>query len=79
MDTGPQTSSIVGFSQIGYAVGVLVQTNFGGVLTIAVAPVGQKLGQYYLRKGLLQASSGKGKEADGSCMIAIDSTPAIYA
>ena len=34
----------------GYTVGVLVQTNFGGVLTIAGAPVGQELGQYYLRE-----------------------------
>src|SRR5258708_1916102 len=33
----------------GYKVGVLVQTNFGGVLTIAGAPVGQELGQDYLR------------------------------
>jgi D-aminopeptidase len=36
----------------GYTVGVLVQTNFGGVLTIAGAPVGQELGQYYLREEL---------------------------
>ena len=35
----------------GYTVGVLVQTNFGGVLTIAGAPVGEELGQYYLRQG----------------------------
>ena len=35
-----------------YTVGVLVQTNFGGVLTIAGAPVGQELGQYYLREEL---------------------------
>src|SRR5262245_41390555 len=33
----------------GYTVGVLVQTNFGGVLTIAGAPVGKELGRYYLR------------------------------
>src|SRR5580693_7228324 len=33
----------------GYTVGVLVQTNFGGVLAIAGAPVGVELGQYYLR------------------------------
>jgi D-aminopeptidase len=52
----------------GYTVGVLVQTNFGGVLTIAGAPVGQELGQYYLRKELEQAASGK-DNADGSCMI----------
>lgn len=54
----------------GYMVGVLVQTNFGGVLTIAGAPVGQELGQYYLRKELQEAGSGKDK-ADGSCMIVV--------
>src|SRR5579864_9443532 len=54
----------------GYTVGVLVQTNFGGVLTIAGAPVGQELGQYYLRKELQQAGSGKDK-ADGSCMMVV--------
>jgi D-aminopeptidase len=54
----------------GYTIGVLVQTNFGGVLTIAGAPVGQALGQYYLRKELQQAGSGKDK-ADGSCMIIV--------
>jgi D-aminopeptidase len=58
----------------GYTVGVLVQTNFGGVLSIAGAPVGQELGQYYLRKELEQARSGAGDEndkADGSCMIVV--------
>jgi D-aminopeptidase len=54
----------------GYTVGVLVQTNFGGVLTIAGAPVGQELRQYYLRQELQQAGSGKDK-ADGSCMIIV--------
>jgi len=54
----------------GYTVGALVQTNFGGVLTIAGAPVGQELGQYYLRKELQQAGGGKDK-ADGSCMIVV--------
>src|SRR6185437_5230589 len=60
----------------GYTVGVLVQTNFGGVLTIAGAPVGQELGQYYLRKQLAQGfpqnngTQNKDK-ADGSCMIVI--------
>jgi D-aminopeptidase len=49
---------------------VLVQTNFGGVLTIAGAPVGQALGQYYLRKELQQAGTGKDR-ADGSCMIIV--------
>lgn len=59
----------------GYTVGVLVQTNFGGVLTIAGAPVGQELGQYYLREEL-QAASSKGPigatdKATGSVMIVV--------
>jgi D-aminopeptidase len=54
----------------GYTVGVLVQTNFGGVLMIAGAPVGQKLDQYYLRKEVQQQGSAKDK-ADGSCMMVI--------
>jgi D-aminopeptidase len=54
----------------GHTVGVLVQTNFGGVLTIAGAPVGQELGQYYLRKELQQAGSAKDK-AEGSCLIVV--------
>jgi D-aminopeptidase len=33
----------------GYTVGVLVQTNFGGVLQIAGVPVGPALGQYYFK------------------------------
>ncbi|HEV8485730.1 MAG TPA: P1 family peptidase, partial [Blastocatellia bacterium] len=36
----------------GYTVGVLVQTNFGGILTIAGAPVGRDLGRYYLKEEL---------------------------
>lgn len=56
----------------GYTVGVLVQTNFGGILTINGAPVGQELGQYYLRKEVEQQGSGKDK-ADGSCMMIVAS------
>jgi D-aminopeptidase len=40
----------------GYTVGVLVQTNFGGVLTINGAPVGRELGKYYLKDELSGAS-----------------------
>ena len=36
----------------GYTVGTLVQTNFGGILTIAGAPVGRELGKYYLKQEL---------------------------
>jgi D-aminopeptidase len=36
----------------GYTLGVLVQTNFGGILTINGAPVGVELGRYYLKEEL---------------------------
>ena len=54
----------------GYTVGVLVQTNFGGVLSIAGAPVGQELGQYYLRQELQQHGSGTDR-GNGSCMMVL--------
>lgn len=54
----------------GYTVGVLVQTNYGGVLSIAGAPVGQELGQFYLRDETSRAGRGSGKP-DGSCMIVV--------
>ncbi len=54
----------------GYTIGVLVQTNFGGVLTIAGAPVGLELGQYYLRQELQQTGSGM-DHGNGSCMIVV--------
>ncbi len=41
----------------GYTVGVLVQTNFGGILTINGAPVGRELGRYYLKDELERTQS----------------------
>src|SRR4029450_12890106 len=55
----------------GYTVGVLAQTNFGGVLTINGAPVGLELGKYYLKEQLDQTGGGGGNRADGSCMIVV--------
>jgi D-aminopeptidase len=46
------SSRVVPQNAGGYTVGVLVQTNFGGVLTINGAPVGRELGRYYLREQL---------------------------
>lgn len=43
----------------GYTVGVLVQTNFGGVLQIGGAPVGRELGRYYLKDELERAGENK--------------------
>jgi len=52
----------------GYTLGVLVQTNFGGILTIGGAPVGRELGGFYLEKELREQS---GSNADGSIIIVI--------
>jgi D-aminopeptidase len=54
----------------GYTVGVLVQTNFGGVLTISGAPVARELGQYYLREELQEAGGAKDR-GNGSVMIVV--------
>jgi D-aminopeptidase len=55
----------------GYTVGALAQTNFGGVLTIGGAPVGQELGRYYLREQLEEKRSNGSDTADGSVIIVI--------
>ncbi len=46
------SSRVVPESAGGYTVGVLVQSNYGGVLTMNGAPVGQALGKYYLKEEL---------------------------
>jgi D-aminopeptidase len=55
----------------GYTVGVLVQSNFSGVLTINGAPVGRELGKYDLKEQLERARSSGDNRADGSCMIVV--------
>jgi D-aminopeptidase len=57
----------------GYTVGILVQSNFGGILTINGAPVGQELNRYYLKDELKQAGTSSVKEnnPDGSIIIVI--------
>ena len=54
----------------GYTVGVLVQTNYGGVLTIGGAPVGQELGRYYLREEVQSAGAVK-DSGNGSVMMVV--------
>ena len=49
----------------GWTVGVLVQTNYGGVLQVAGVPVGQALGRYFLKDELSTASG------DGSCIVVV--------
>src|SRR5205085_2034050 len=48
----------------GYTVGVLVQTNFGGVLTMNGAPVGRELGRYYLKEDLEPAPKSSRQEKE---------------
>jgi D-aminopeptidase len=64
----------------GFTVGVLVQSNFGGILTIDGVPVGRELGQYYLKDQLGHARQLENQtgplpavrnEADGSIIVVI--------
>lgn len=48
----------------GYTVGVLAQTNFGGVLQIDGVPIGELLGRFYLKEQLDYSP-------DGSCMMIV--------
>lgn len=54
----------------GWTVGVLVQTNFGGILTINGAPVGRELGQYSFQ-GALERAEPDTDGGDGSIMIVV--------
>ncbi len=54
----------------GYTIGVLVQTNYGGVLRINGAPVGRELNSYAYKEEL--ESSGEGNNTqDGSIMMVV--------
>jgi D-aminopeptidase len=50
----------------GYRLGVLVQANFGGVLTIDGVPVGKELGRF-----AYAPTAGADDAGDGSCMIVV--------
>jgi D-aminopeptidase len=52
----------------GFTLGVLVQSNFGGILEVNGAPVGKELGRYYLED---MASADQDSSADGSCMMVV--------
>ena len=51
----------------GYTVGVIVQSNYGGVLTMGGAPVGKILGRYSYQP----RPSAQDDHGDGSCMIVV--------
>ena len=52
----------------GYTVGVLVQTNYGGVMSINGAPVGRELGTYAFKDSLPPANADR---EDGSIMVVV--------
>lgn len=58
------SSRVIPKSLGGYTVGVLVQTNFGGVLQVDGVPVGEELQKFYLKDRL-------NEPVDGSCMIVV--------
>lgn len=60
----------------GYTIGILVQSNFGGVLNIAGVPIGQELGTHYLsdvlsKKKRSQTGTSDNSSPDGSIMIVV--------
>jgi D-aminopeptidase len=65
----------------GYTIGVLVQTNYGGVLSINGAPVGRELGQYEFRSVLEPKSSRLRSlledRANGSVMVIVATDAAV--
>jgi D-aminopeptidase len=58
------SSRVVPDNYGGYTVGVLVQSNFGGILTINGVPVGIELGRYSFKRDVESSP-------DGSCMIIV--------
>ena len=61
------SSRVLPASLGGWTVGVLVQTNFGGILQVLGAPVGKELGQYAFKR----EAESPGERGDGSCMIVV--------
>ena len=55
----------------GFTVGVLVQTNFGGILTMAGAPVGRELERYSFRQAVEAGGRDDADEGQGSIMMVV--------
>ena len=61
------SSRVLPASLGGWTIGVLVQTNFGGILQVLGAPVGKELGQYAFQRD----AQSPGERGDGSCVMVI--------
>jgi D-aminopeptidase len=64
-------SRVLPETQGGWTVGVLVQSNFGGILTIDGAPVGEALGQYSFRGDVTRTPPAETDQEDGAGSIMI--------
>jgi len=58
-------SRVIPPTQGGWTVGVLVQSNFGGILTVAGAPVGEALGRYSFQADVEGGRDSHGGGAEG--------------
>ncbi len=80
-------SRVLPDSHGGYTLGVLVQSNFGGVLTINGAPVGEEMNNHYMAENTgasqtpgdehLAAADGYDFDTDGSIMIVVSTDAPI--
>lgn len=61
------SSRVLPASLGGWSIGVLVQTNFGGILQVLGAPVGKELGQYAFKR----EAESPGERGDGSCVMVV--------
>lgn len=64
------SSRAVPKSQGGWTVGVLVQSNFGGVLQVLGAPVGRELGRYSFQRDVESGQPAR-ERGDGSIMMIV--------
>ena len=55
----------------GYTVGALVQSNYGGILTVNGAPVGRELGRFAFSEFTKQ-------DGDGSCMVVVSTDAPLF-
>jgi D-aminopeptidase len=66
------SSRVLPASLDGYTVGVLVQSNFGGILDIAGAPVGRELGRYSFQGAVEGGITGEQDDTgQGSIMMVV--------